>query len=244
MQISLIIPMYNESTIIEKTAQALSEYMKGRFDSYEILFCDDGSSDGSAELVRKMNLPNTRVIGYAENKGKGSAVRYAMLQAQGELLMFTDADLAYGTNVIEKAYRHYHELPKEKSEDYMLIGSRNLDKNGYEGYTLLRKIMSRMYIRVLCLVGGFRLTDSQCGCKAFSKKTAKEIFSRCKADGFSFDFEMILWAEKLNIPIYEMPVTIIHHHESKVRYVRDSFKMLRDLKRIRKNVKKTPVNPS
>ena len=233
-KITLVIPMYNESSIIRDTARTLDEYMKKNFDSYEILFSDDGSKDGCGDMVRELDLPSVRVTGYPQNHGKGCAVRHAVLEATGEIIMFTDADLAYGTDVIKRAY---DKLCDEK--DYsMLIGSRNLSKDGYEGYTRLRKLMSKVYIKVLGIVGGFRLSDSQCGCKAFRAKAAKEIFSRAKVDGFAFDFESILWAQNLGFKITEMPVKIINHRESTVRVFRDTFKMLRDVYNIRKRVKK------
>ena len=98
--------------------------------------------------------------------------------------------------------------------------------------------MSKIYIRILGLIGGFRLSDSQCGCKAFRNGAAKAIFSLCKVDGFAFDFEGIMWAQKLDHKIAEMPVKIINHRESTVHIFRDSFRMLRDLLRIRKSVNK------
>jgi dolichyl-phosphate beta-glucosyltransferase len=121
-------------------------------------------------------------------------------------------------------------------EASMLIGSRNLSKDGYEGYTAIRRIMSKAYIKVLCIVGGFKLSDSQCGCKAYRQTAAKDIFSRCKVDGFAFDFESIIWAQKLGYKIIEMPVKIINHRESTVRVFRDTARMLRDLVKIRVNV--------
>lgn len=232
--ISLIIPMYNESSIIKDTASTLHEYMSKNFESYEILFSDDGSKDGCGDMVRAMELPGVRVVGYEQNQGKGCAVRTAIFEAKGEIVMFTDADLAYGTDVIKKAYDELISKP----EASMLIGSRNLSKDGYEGYTALRKLMSKVYIRILGLIGGFKLSDSQCGCKAFRGDAAKAIFSRCKVNGFAFDFESIMWAQKHEYKIVEMPVKIINHRESTVHIVRDSVRMLRDLLKIRKSVNK------
>lgn len=236
MKISLIIPMYNEGRIIADTAKSLSEYMSNNFEEYEILFCDDGSVDGSADIVRKMELPCVRVTGYSENRGKGSAVRHGVKEADGELVMFTDADLAYGTDVVKQYYDFYTENRSD-----VMIGSRNLGEDGYEGYTATRRLASKAYIRVLCLVGGFKLSDSQCGCKAFSKKAAKDIFGRCAVDGFAFDFEAILWAGKLGYSISELPVKIINHRESKVNMLRDSFRMIKDLLKIKRSVKKTKI---
>ncbi|MBO5938965.1 MAG: glycosyltransferase [Clostridia bacterium] len=239
MQISVIIPMYNESRVIEATAKTLSAYMSDRFSSYEILFSDDGSTDGSGEIVRSLNLPCVRVVGDPQNHGKGFAVRNAMLAAEGELVMFTDADLAYGTEVIGRIYDFYTEQSKNV---HLILGSRNLHKDGYEGYRPTRKLMSKIYLRALGLVGGFRLSDSQCGCKAFRRDAARDIFCRCEVNGYAFDFEAILWAELLGWKISEFPVKVLSHDDSKVHIFRDSFRMFRDLIKIRKRIHKTMKN--
>ena len=236
MKFSLCIPMYNETSVIEATARTLSDYMQKNFDDYEIIFSDDGSRDGSAELVCSLGLPNVRVVGYEQNRGKGCAVRTGILAATGDVVMFTDADLAYGTGVIREVADIFAKEPTD-----VVIGSRNLHPDGYEGYTFIRKIASKAYIKILCIVGGLKLSDSQTGCKAFSAKAAKDIFSRCETDGFAFDFEVILWAQKLGYRFTELPVKIINHRESKVRVLRDAFRMLRDLRKIKKRVKKAEV---
>ncbi len=235
MKVSVIIPMYNESKIIAQSAQRLSDYMRDNFDSYEIIFCDDGSRDGTRAIVEGMELPCVRVLGYERNKGKGSAVRHAMLAAEGDVRIFTDADLAYGTCVIKRAV----EQIQRTADADILIGSRNIANDGYEGYTFTRKFMSKLYIRILCFVGGFKLSDSQCGFKAFTRRAAEDIFSQCTVDGFAFDFEAILIALGQNKKMIEMPVKIINHRESSVRPLSDSLKMLGDLRRIKKNVKKS-----
>ena len=106
MKISLCIPMYNEASVIEQTALSLSDYMSKTFASegYEILFSDDGCTDNSAEIIQNLALPSVKVVSYPDkkNRGKGAAVRNAVLASEGEVVMFTDADLAYGTEVIKK----------------------------------------------------------------------------------------------------------------------------------------------
>ena len=204
MKISICIPMYNENRVIADTAKTLSAYMEAHYQDYELLFCSDGSTDGCDQTVRSLNLPNVRVIGYEQNRGKGCAVRTAMLAATGDVRMFLDADLAYGIDVIDRVFQFF----AAGREEQVVVGSRNLQKDGYAGYTFLRKIASKTYIRVLGFVGGFRLSDSQCGCKAFSATAAQEIFSRCEIDGFAFDIETILWATKLEIKIAEIPVRV------------------------------------
>ena len=237
MKISVCVPMYNENRVIAESAKTLSEYMSANFEDYEIVFCSDGSTDGCDKTVEALNLPNVRVIGYKKNQGKGCAVRTAILAATGDVRMFTDADLAYGTGVIKQVADAFAANPDAE----MVIGSRNLDKSGYEGYTFLRKIMSKVYIKVLCIAGGFKLSDSQCGCKAFRADAAEKIFSRCEVNGFAFDFEAILWAVKMKMKIVEIPVRVINHGESKVRIIRDTVKMLKDLSKMKKRIKKAKI---
>lgn len=229
--------MYNEIHIIKDTAKTLSDYMAANFDDYEILFSNDGSTDGCDKAVEEMGLPNVRVVGYEVNRGKGCAVRTALLAAEGDIIMFTDADLAYGCDVIKEVADTFAANPGAD----MVIGSRNLSKDGYEGYTLIRKLASKTYIKVLCIAGGFKLSDSQCGCKAFTHDAVQKIFPRCEVDRFAFDFEAILWAGKFGMKIIEMPVKIINHRESKVNILRDSVKMLRDLRKMKKRIKKAEI---
>lgn len=234
MKISVIIPMYNEEKIIAETARTLSDYMSALFEpnEYEIIFSDDGSADASRAIVDNCGLPCVRTVGYEKNCGKGRAVRNGMLAAAGEVRIFTDADLAYGVGVIGEAY----DAMCRNSDADMLIGSRNLRSDGYAEYTRLRRLMSKVYIKVLCAVGGFKLSDSQCGFKAFRAETAEAVFGECTVDGFAFDFEAILRAQKRGLKITEMPVKIINHRASAIRPVRDALKMLRDLRKIKKDI--------
>lgn len=235
MKVSLCIPMYNEAEIIADTAKTLKKYMDENFGSdYEIIFSNDGSVDGCDKIVTDLKLDNVRVVGYDENKGKGCAIRTAFLASMGEYVMFTDSDLAYGTGVIKKMISALESSP----DTDLAIGSRNIDSNGYEEYTFIRKLASKTYIKIVNLVGGFKLSDSQCGCKAFRGDAAKSIFSRCTVDGFAFDLEAILISQKLGYKIKEVPVKVINHRESKVNVLRDTFGMLSDLRKMKKRINK------
>jgi len=237
--VSVLIPMYNESAIAADTARTLWRAMDSLRQkngwSFEIVFSDDGSTDDCAARIRNTaaaeNLDGVRVIRYEDNRGKGSAVREAVLSSRGEIILYTDCDLAYGTDVIGEAVRRY------KPGVDAVIGSRNLTDDGYEGYTPLRKLASKTYIKVLCLMAGFKLSDSQCGCKSFRGDLARKIFAKCETNGFAFDFEVLLLAGKLRANVTEMPVRIINHRASTVHVLRDSVKMLRDLASIKKRVK-------
>lgn len=238
MKISLIIPMYNESTIISDAVQTFSSYMEKRFADWELIFVDDGSADGCGDVVAAASEKDSRIrlCRYTPNRGKGHAVRTGVLAAQGDIILFTDCDNAYG----EDAVGNLADAINESGAD-IVVGSRNLSKDGYDGYTFLRKLASKTYIKVIALAAGFKLTDSQCGIKGFRSSVAKKIFSNCEVDRFAFDLEVIMIATKLGATIAEMPVKIINHRESTVHVFRDSIKMLRDVHSMKKRIKKQDI---
>ena len=236
MKISVIIPMYNESSIINDSLDQFHSYMVKTFDDFELIFVDDGSKDDcSAPVIeREKQDGRVRLIRYENNKGKGCAVRTGILASCGDIVMFTDCDIAYGVDVIKNVY-DYFEADTENTD--VLVGSRNLSKDGYEGYTFIRKLASKIYIKVLCITAGFKLSDSQCGMKSFRGDAGRKIFKHCETNGFAFDFEALLIAKALKMTTREIPVKIQNHRESKVNVVSDTFKMLRDLSKIKRRVK-------
>lgn len=234
MKYSVCIPMYNEGSIIEDTAKKLSAYLERTYgEDYELIFYDDGSSDRSPELVTALGLPRVRVIEGKENHGKGRGVRASVLASKGDYVMFTDADLAYGCDTIKKMF----DSLEANSSASISIGSRNISDDGYEGYTFTRKFASKAYIKVLNVLGGLKCSDSQCGCKAFVGEKIRPVLEKCKIDGFAFDFEIILRAQKAGLKIIEVPVKIINHRQSKVHLIRDAFNMLGDIMKIKKMIK-------
>lgn len=238
MKVSLVIPMYNESSIVNEAVATFSDYMKKTFEDFELIFVDDGSADGCGDVVAKASEedPRIRLCRYTPNRGKGYAVRTGVLAAKGDLILFTDCDNAYGTDAVG---RLADTLMQTQAD--IVVGSRNLSKDGYEGYTPIRKLMSKTYIKVIALAAGFKLSDSQCGIKGFRRDIAKKIFSNCEVDRFAFDLEVIMIATKIGAKIAEMPVKIINHRESTVHIVRDSVKMLRDVRRMKKRIKKQDI---
>ena len=240
MKISVIIPMYNEEAIVEEAVKALDLALRRDFGAgeYEMLFVSDGSMDKCREKAEALSseIPELKVLGYEKNRGKGCAVRTGMLASRGDFVLFTDCDLAYGADVIKAFYDKFVESGADA-----VIGSRAAKGGGYDGYTLLRKIMSKTYLKVICIFAGFDLSDSQCGIKGFSVETAHKVFGVCEADGFEFDLEALMLAEKAGCRIEEMPVHIINHRASKVNPVKDTIKMLKQIRVIKKRVKKVNI---
>jgi len=244
MKISLVIPMYNESSIVEGTVLAVYEAMeKLSADTgydYEVLFSNDGSTDDCAALAAskaaELGAEKIRVTGYEKNRGKGAAVRHAMLETTGDVVVCTDCDLAYGLDIIKAAVERFDPEKSDKLTD-LVIGSRNISADGYEGYTLLRRIMSKTYIKVIGIAAGFKLSDSQCGFKCYTGDAARSVFPLIETEGFAFDLEVILTAMDMGLTIAEMPVKIVNHRESKVSPIADTIKMLGDLRRIKARIK-------
>ncbi len=234
MKLTLLIPMYNEKSIIDATLLEVSTYMKRTFlEDYEILFVNDGSRDGCEEAVRAFPDPAVRLVSYGENRGKGYAIRKGVFEAKGDVILFTDCDLAYGCDVIKEFY----DLLSKEDGPHVAVGSRALHPAGYAGYTPLRRLVSRAYLLFLRTVGGLQLSDSQCGCKGFRAPMAKSIFSFCEVDRFAFDFEAILIAKEMGARFAEIPVKVLFHGESKVHLLKDTARMLRDLARMKKRIK-------
>ncbi|MBO4931140.1 MAG: glycosyltransferase [Clostridia bacterium] len=240
MKISIIIPMYNEAAIAEDCVRTLASAMANTGFPCEILFSDDGSTDDCAAIVEKtarelaLTGVDIRVVRADKNRGKGHAVRLGMQAAQGDLCLFTDCDLAYGTDIIPAMANRMSSSPAD-----VLIGSRAIAEDGYAGYTLARKLASKAYVRLLALSAGFRYTDSQCGIKLFRREAAKTIFSLAETDGWAFDFELLLLADKLGCKIEEYPVKVLNHRESKIHLISDSLKMAGDVRKIKKRIEKS-----
>ena len=230
MRISLVVPMYNESAIIADTARALYKYMSENYGTdFEIIFANDGSRDNCAQIVEELSLPCVRVVGYDKNQGKGCAVRHGVLASSGEIVLFTDADLAYGLDVIKEGVDVL-----ENGKHDLLVASRAKHPEGYEGYTPIRKLASKTYLKVLNLFGGIKVSDAQCGFKGFNGDVGRRIFSYCETNNFAFDLEFILIAQKMGLKIYELPAKIINHRESKVNLVKDATRMVKEIFKIKK----------
>ena len=232
-KISVVIPIYNEEKNIINCIKSLHSYMSENFEDYEIILVNDGSTDSTEKifLTNAGNYANLKMVSYVKNQGKGHAVKTGMLETTGERIVCTDCDLAYGVEVIG-------EMAEKLSEYDLVIGSRNLTKEGHKGYNFARKLASKAYIKLLNLAAGFRHTDSQCGIKAYRGEAARKIFKHCQTKGFAFDLEALMIAEKAGYSIGEYPVSIINHsnESSKVSVIRDTKKMLSDLKKIKKHV--------
>lgn len=247
MSFSIIIPMYNESSLCEKTAQELLSAFSDAFpeEPFELIFSDDGSADDSAEKIARLAAHDTRVrlVRAPHNMGKGAAVRRGMLAATGDDMLFTDCDLAYGI-AQPIALLRFH----RQSGAAVTVGSRAKHKNGYAGYGALRRLFSRAFLLFCRILSGLRQSDVQTGLKCFRGDTARAVFSRATLCGFGFDTEILLLAKACGAEIKEYPVCIERSdaslgRRSRVHLFSDAFLMLRDILRAKKAVRAAKTEP-
>ena len=229
MKISLVIPVYNESKIISNTILSANEYLSSTFYDYELIIVNDGSKDNTADIIEKHKNEHIRHVSYEQNRGKGHAVRTGMLSASGDFVFFTDADLAYGLEIIGQAVELFD------TDTDVIVGARNLAKDSYSQYPALRRAASKVFsVLTRCMSG--MAYDTQCGFKGWRREASDRVFSKCNTDGYTFDFEALMIAEKLGMKIRQIPAVIINHNSSKVRVFHDGALMLRSIIKIRRAV--------
>jgi dolichyl-phosphate beta-glucosyltransferase len=212
--LSVIIPCYNEGKVIGRNLLEIERYLSAKKFTYEILVIVDGSTDGTAEIVRscKPEVQNLRVIENSENLGKGYAVRQGLLKTTGELRLFLDAD---GSTSIT----HLDAFLPEFDKGYdVVIGSRRLPGAHIEVHQpKYREIMGDMGNWLIRLVLGlWSYWDTQCGFKILTAKAAEELARRMVVDRFGFDFELIALAQKAGFHTKQMPVRWVNWEESSV----------------------------
>lgn len=230
--LSVVIPVYNEEKIIKTSVTRLTEYLRSLCIPFEVLISDDGSRDSGAGIVSSLSqkYSEIRLLCNPLNRGKGAAVRDGMLSAKGDVIVFTDCDLAYGEDVIYDIYRRL----KNGVAD-VIIGSRSLHPEGYEGYSELRKAFSKQYLRMLNGALKISHSDFQCGIKGFTAEARDKIFPLCRINGYAFDLEVLLIAEKRGLGVMEIPVKVLAEtkHRARMKMLPEAIKMVRDVSKIK-----------
>lgn len=228
--LSVIVPAYDEARRLPEALSDLRCYLDARGEEYELIVVDDGSRDGTGDLVRERctQWPQLRLIALPDNRGKGAAVRAGMLDSRGELRLITDADLSTPMT----------ELPKLtamiQGRTAIAIGSRALPESQVEVHQPRRReVMGRTYNRLLQLLVLPGLHDTQCGFKLFTAEAAVACFTPLRTERFGFDAEVLLRARRLGWSIAEVGVVWRHAENSRVSPMRDSMSTLLDLVRLR-----------
>ena len=229
-------PAYNEARRLPPTLTALVEFFRGFTRTYEVLIVVEQSTDGTLEIAAKQvaQQAHFQVLDNGPKRGKGHAVRSGMRRARGEIVFYMDADLSVPLAEVLPFLRHFEEKPQVD----VLIGNRQHAMSRItRRQSALREGMGKIFNRVLQTLALVDLRDTQCGFKAFRQAACREIFSRQTVEGFAFDVEVLLLAERLGYVVEDLPVEWINSPESKVEIIADSWQMLRDTWRIRRRIR-------
>lgn len=237
--LSIIIPAYNEEKRLPATLVRINEYLATRDFSYEVLVVDDGSRDGTRQVVHDFAVthPWIRLVQYNDekdhpvNRGKGYAVRQGVLASMGRDVLFTDADLSTPIEEIEKLLP-----PIARGECDIAIASRALPESELAVHQpWYREWMGRTFNKFVQSTIGTTISDTQCGFKAFRGEVARRLFSLAQIDGFGFDTEIIYLANKFEDRVQEIGVVWRHRDESRVNPILAPLSMMSELVQVRLN---------
>jgi glycosyltransferase involved in cell wall biosynthesis len=235
MELSIVIPAYNEENRIAPTLEGLTRFLNAHPISYEVIVVDDGSRDGTAALVERLaeRMPHLRCLRQPQNRGKGAAVRAGMLAARGRIRVFCDADGSMPPEELPKLL-----APSAIGDVEIAIGSRYVGATASATQPFYRRAWSRLCNKVVqrALVPGVR--DTQCGYKAFSAAAAADLFGRATIDGWAFDLEILALARRRCYGIAEIGVTWVDDKRSKVNPIKDLWKVIREAVTIRRNLRR------
>lgn len=232
LDISVIIPAYNEESRIGTSLLYALEFLYNTGISFEILVIDDGSSDNTSGVAGSIDN-SIKVLVQPRNMGKGAAVRRGMLESKGKIRIFSDAD--FSTPI--------YELPKilaSLNDGYdICIGSRALRPELIKKHQpFYREFMGKTFNKIIQVLLFRGIKDTQCGFKGFTEKSAEQLFSNSVIDGFGFDVEILYLARKYGFKVKEEPVEWYNDQRSTVSPIKDSLKMIAEIFRIRKIHKK------
>jgi glycosyltransferase involved in cell wall biosynthesis len=229
---SIVIPAFNESARIPATLESVVSCVRERGWDAEVIVVNDGSRDSTPDLVRAFarNAPEVRLLENPGNRGKGYSVRSGILQALGEIVMFTDSDLSAPIEEVERLF----EAIAEGAD--IAIGSRWLEKNRQtHRQPLYRRFFGRCFNAVTRAVMGLPFADTQCGFKAFTRAAAQTVFQLQTIERWGFDPEILFIARKRGFKVIEVPVSWAHDARTRMSYMRDGLKMLEEIVIIRWN---------
>jgi dolichyl-phosphate beta-glucosyltransferase len=230
-ELSIIIPSYNEEARLPATLSRIAAYTRLSNRAIEVIVVDDGSRDGTVAAAEKFRseIPSLRVVSNGKNRGKGYSVRHGMQEAQGDIVLFTDADLSAPIEEVEKL------LPAMKTND-VAIGSRAMDRSQITVHeSHFREFAGIVFNKIVRLILRLPFVDTQCGFKAFRRVPCKIIFEQQTIERFGFDPELLYLARHHGLHSVEISVRWGHSPATKVSMLRDSIQMFIDVFLIRWN---------
>jgi len=227
---SIVIPAFNEGERIKRTIEKVLAFVAAQHRNAEILIVNDGSTDDTAQIVQSYAAENRalRLIQNPGNRGKGYSVRNGMLHSNGEIVLFSDADLS---SPIDESLKLFAAI--ESGAD-IAIGSRWVRTElQIQPQPLYRRIYGRIFNLALRLVLGLHIRDTQCGFKAFTRKAAYTLFPLQHVERWGFDPEILFLARRFGFRTEEIGVRWSHRSGTRINPLRDGLHMAADLLKIR-----------
>jgi glycosyltransferase involved in cell wall biosynthesis len=228
--LSVVIPAFNEEARIGRSLDRILPYLEGRNQSWEILVVDDGSGDRTVRTVESFGNSRVRVLKNPTNRGKGYSVRRGFLEARGQWVLFTDADLSTPIEELETL------LASARDGADVVIGSRAIDRSRIlvhqSRFREWSGIVFNLFVRLLLRLP---IRDTQCGFKLFRRSRSIRVFSLQRIPGFGFDPEILYLVRKAGLTLREVPVTWSNDAATRVRFPRDPVTMFLNLIEIRWN---------
>jgi len=240
IELSIVIPAYNESAGLRDAVMAALGYLDDRGLDGEVIVVNDGSADGTAQIADALAQDHARVRaeGYARNRGKGHAVRHGVRQARGAAIVFLDADLATPVGEIDKV------LPAIAAGAQVVVGTRVHPEAEIEHpQPTVRRFMGGVFRSLARTMLGLRTSDITCGFKAFTRDAAHRLFTPATIDGWAFDAELLVIAQRLGIRVVEVPVRWTDRRDSRVRPLRNALESWRQLRLIRRRMREGAYEP-
>ena len=229
---SIVIPAYNESARIPATLHSVVDTIRARGWDAEVVVVNDGSRDNTAEVVRTFagTAPEVRLLENPSNRGKGYSVRHGVLQALGDVVMFTDADLSSPMDEAEGLFAAIANGADIAIGSRWLATSRQTHRQ-----PLYRQVFGRCFNLLTRMVMNLPFADTQCGFKAFTRAAAHTVFQLQTIERWGFDPEILFIALKRGYEVKEVPVSWAHDARTRISYLRDGLQMLKELAIVRWN---------
>lgn len=229
--LTILVPSYNEASIIKSSLREIDKFLRGKKYSSEIVVVSDGSTDDSARIIKRMSLSRIKLLNYEVNRGKGWALKEGVKHSSGKYVIFTDVDLSVPIDFADKFLK---ELEKGKSE--VAIGTRKIKSAKVLVHQpWLRENLGKGFTFITRIITGVNVSDFTCGFKGFTHESAKKIFGKSLLVRWAYDAEILFLAKKFGYKITELPVIWTNRKDTRVKLGNAVVTSLTDLVRLKLN---------
>lgn len=223
MMKTLIIPFFQSEKVVKDVVDFLLNHYLNDND-IEFIFVNDGSTDGTYDILLSYSDPRIKVINNSKNMGKGYAIKQGYLHSKGDRIVFTDDDIPYGIDVVDLMFKDLNFVK-------VVIGKRKFNSG------IIRRFIHYISKVIVFFSFGFDQIDTQCGVKGVVKNVCKKYTEKSIVNSFGFDVEFLYYCYLNKIPVFERKVYQTNQTESTIK-IKDLFFILKDLVKVKKNTKK------